>query len=95
MAILVLLAVVLCAVALWAVSQSAVLDVEVNHLYGQDTGSSAPTQEDMSKAAVVGAQAAALVQLVTPFVTASMLCVTAVLALLAWRWQLRASAPAR
>ena len=94
-AILIVLAVLFTAVALLAIWWSAVWSVAANAIYGDGTNTTPPTLAQQAHASLLWAQSGAIAQLVTPFATASMLCVTGVLGVLAWRWELRGRAPAR
>jgi hypothetical protein len=90
-AILIVLAVLLAAVAMLALWQAVVLSNEANHLFNGTT--STPSVADQSRASELWSQSSALQQLVTPLATAALLCVTAVLAILAWGWQRRVGRP--
>jgi hypothetical protein len=86
-AILIVLAALLAAVAMLALWQAVVLSNEANHLF--NGGSSTPSVADQGRANELWGQSTALQQLVTPLVTVALLCVIAVLSILAWNWQLR------
>jgi hypothetical protein len=95
LAILIALAVLFCAAALLCVWHASVLGGESQLLYGDGSNSTTPTPVQQARASELWAQAGAFQQVVTPFATAAMLCVTAVLAILGWRWELRARPRAR
>ena len=88
-ALLIALAVLLAAASLLAIWQSAVLSVEAQHFFGDGTATSQPNLAQQNRANVLWAWSGALQQVVTPLATAALLCVSAVLATLAWTWEAR------
>jgi len=85
--ILIVLAMLLAAAAMLALWQAVVLSDEANHLFNGTT--STPSVADQARANELWGQSTALQLLVMPLATVALLCVIAVLSVLAWNWQLR------
>lgn len=89
LAILIALAVLFAVVALLAIWHSSVLTLEAQQIYNSGNSTTQPTVAQQDRATLLWAQSGALSQVATPFATGALLCVTAVLGILGWRWELR------
>ncbi len=94
-AILIALSVLLGATAVLAIWAAGALSIEAQHVFGDGTNNVQPTVAQQDRANELWVRSGALQQVVTPVATAALLCVTAVLSVLAWDWQLRTGRPQR
>ena len=93
-AVLIALSALLGAAAMLAIWKAGAMSVQAQNIFNESQNVS-PTVAQQNLATTFWTQSGLLQQVATPLVTGALLCITAVLAILSWSWQVRANRAGR